>query len=164
MRPLGLLAGAALLLAACGGKGSEPLLISEINVDTDLSAVGSREAVDYCKGLNSDLETAIADQFVGRTDPLGTRINVDIDEISLNSAFAPGANAETARLSGRVVLENPDGTQAAAYDVTATSQDVVNYLPPGSNVVSISPTSREYYTAIVQAFARGTAQVISGAS
>ena len=49
MRPLGLLAGAALLLAACGGKGSEPLLISEINVDTDLSAVGSREAVDYWK-------------------------------------------------------------------------------------------------------------------
>ena len=90
MRPLGLLAGAALLLVACGGKGSEPLLISEINVDTDLSAVGSREAVDYWKGLNSDLETAIADQFVGRTDPLGTRINVDIDEISLNSAFAPG--------------------------------------------------------------------------
>ena len=90
-------------------------------MDTDLSAVGSREAVDYWKGLNSDLETAIADQFVGRTDPLGTRINVDIDEISLNSAFAPGANAETARLSGRVVLENPDGTQVAAYDVQGVS-------------------------------------------
>jgi hypothetical protein len=52
----------------------------------------------------------------------------------------------------------------AAYDVTASSQDVVNYLPPGSNVMSISPTSREYYDAILQAFARGTAQVLSGAS
>ena len=93
MRPLGLLTGAALLLAACSGKGSEPLLISEINVDTDLSAVGTSDAVDYWKGLNSDLETAIAGQFVGRTDPLGKRISVDVDEISLNSAFAPGANA-----------------------------------------------------------------------
>jgi hypothetical protein len=164
MRPLGLLVGAALLLAACNGNRSEPLLISEINVDTDLSAVGTREAVDYWQGLDSDLEAAIAGQVVGRSDPLGKRIRVDIDEISLSSAFSPGANAETARLSGRVVLENPDGTQAAAYDVAATSQDVVNYLQPGSNVVSISPTSREYYNAIVEAFARGTAQVLSGAS
>ena len=61
-------------------------------------------------------------------------------------------------------LSIPDGTQVAAYDVTASSQDVVNYLPPGSNVMSISPTSREYYDAILQTLARGTAQVLSGAS
>jgi hypothetical protein len=161
MRPLGLLAGVA-LLAACAGQQPEPLLISEINVQTELPAVGSREAVAYWRNLDADLETAIAEQFVGRIDPLGKRINVDVDEISLNTAFAQGATAETARLSGRVTLENPDGTAAAAYDVTASSQDVASYLPPGSNVVTISPTSTEYYQAIVRAFARGTAQVLGG--
>ena len=163
MKALGLLAGVA-LLAACAGQQPEPLLISEVNVQTDLPAVGTREAVGYWKNLDADLETAIAAQFTGRIDPLGKRISVDVDEISLNSAFASGATAETARLSGRVQLENPDGTLVSAYDVTASSQDVATYLPPGSNVVTISPTSQEYYQAIVQAFARGTAQVLSGAS
>ena len=43
MRPLAVLAGAALLLAACAGsQESEPLTISEVSVNTDLTAVGSR--------------------------------------------------------------------------------------------------------------------------
>ena len=45
--------------------------------------------------------------------------------------------------------------------MTATSADVVTYLPQGSNIVSIQPTSAEYYRAIVQAFARGTAQTLT---
>ena len=83
--------------------------------------MGSREAVAYWQNLSGDLETAIAAEFVGRIDPAGKQINVDVDEISLNSPFATGATAETARLAGRVNLINPDGTNAAAYDVTATS-------------------------------------------
>lgn len=162
MRMLGLFAGAALVLAACsGGETPGPLTISEVTVQADLPAVGSRQAVTYWQNLSDDLETAIAAQFVGRIDPAGKRIDVDVDEISLGSGFAAGATAETARLSGRVTLINPDGTDAAAYDVTATSQDLVSYLPPGTNLVSVPPTSAEYYNAIVQAFARGTAQTLS---
>jgi hypothetical protein len=162
MRTLGLLAGAALMLAACGGgQENVPLTISEVTVQADLPAVGSREAVAYWQNLSNDLETAIAAQFVGRIDPTGKRIDVDVDEISLTSPFASAATAETARLSGRVTLINPDGTDAAVYDVTATSQDVVSFLPTGTDIVTIQPTSAEYYRAIVQAFARGTAQTLS---
>jgi hypothetical protein len=139
-------------------------MISAVTAPPDLAAVGSRDAVNYWKSLDSDLETAVAEQFVGRTDPLGKKITIDIDEISLNSVFAPGANGETARLSGRVDLVNPDGTTDAAYNVTASSQDIANYLPPGSNTATVPPTSSQYYRAIVQAFARGTAQVLTGAS
>ena len=58
MKPLALLAGAALVLTACGGLGQEePLTISEITVETDLSAVGSREAVAYRQTLSDDLES-----------------------------------------------------------------------------------------------------------
>ena len=43
MRTLGLLAGAALVLAACGGsRQTEPLTISDVSVQADLPAVGSR--------------------------------------------------------------------------------------------------------------------------
>ncbi len=62
-----------------------------------------------------------------------------------------------------MTLINPDGTNAAAYDVTATSQDVVPYLPPGSSLVKMPATSAEYYRAIVEAFARGTAQTLDAA-
>jgi hypothetical protein len=164
MRTLGLLAGATLLLAACGGNQSQPLAISDVSVQADLPAVGSREALGYWQNLSTDLETAIAAQFAGQIDPTGKRIEVDIDELSLNSPFVSGATAETATLAGRVNLINVDGTNAAAYDVTASAQDVATFLPPGSNLVSIPPTSAEYYQAVVQAFAHGTALTLNDAN
>ena len=165
MRTLGLLAASALALAACsGGKPPEPLTISDVSVEADLPAVGSREAVAYWQHLSDDLKTAIAGEYAGRIDPKGKRIDVDVDEISLNSPFVSGATAETAKLSGRVNLINPDGTNAASYDVTASAQDVATYLPPGSTLVSVPATSAEYYRAVVQAFARGTATTLESAN
>jgi hypothetical protein len=161
MKPLALLSGATLFLAACAGSPPPPLMISDVSVQTDLAAVGSREAVGYWQSLSDDLETAIANEFVGRIDPAGPSINVDVDEISLTSPFMGGATAETATLSGRVELIGPAGTTDAAYTVTATAQDVVDFLPAGSNLTSIPPTSAEYYRAIVQAFARGVALTLS---
>lgn len=162
MKSLGLLAGAALLLAACANSQPEPLRISNVTVQTDLAAVASREAVGYWKGLSGDLETAIANQFVGRIDPAGPHIVVDVDELSLNSPFARGATAETAVLTGRVDLVSPAETTVSSYNVTARAQDVQEFLPAGTNVVSVPPTSAEYYQAVVQAFARGVAITLAG--
>ena len=64
MKPLALIAGAALLLAACAGSRNEPLQISNVSVSTDLSAVGSREAVGYWKGLSGDLGKRNADRLL----------------------------------------------------------------------------------------------------
>ena len=63
-----------------------------------------------------------------------------------------------------MTLENPDGTTAAAYDVTATSSQDVVELPARRARRTISPTSAEYYQAIVRAFARGAAETIAGAA
>jgi hypothetical protein len=164
MRSLGLLAGAALVLAACAGQQEQPLMISDVSVETDLAAVGSREAVGYWQSLSGDLETAIASQFVGRIDPAGPRIRVDVDEISLTSPFTSGVTAETAVLSGRVELISPAETVESAYNVTVSAQDVADFLPVGTNVAVVPPTSAEYYQAVVQAFARGTALTLQGAA
>jgi hypothetical protein len=164
MRTLGLLVGATLALAACAGSREEPLTISEVQVQTDLSAVGSREAIAYWQGLSGDLETAIANQFVGRIDPAGNVITVDVDEISLRSTFASGATVETARLSGRVEMLNPAGTSEGAWNVTATARDVVDFLPVGTDLVTVRPTTPEYYQAVVQAFARGAALSVQAGS
>ena len=149
---------AALVLAACSSAPPPPLTIADVKVSADLPAVGSHEAVAYWKNLNTDLETAIAGQFVGNLSPTGKHIQVDVDELSLNSPFTPGATATTARLTGLVTLLNPDGTRAAAYNVSASAQDVENILPEGSK--SIRPTSGAYYQAINEAFARGVANTL----
>ena len=163
MTRLGLLAGAALVLGACAAEAPAPLTISEINVDADLSSIGSRSAAAYWQRLDTDLEAAIASQFVGRIDPTdvtGRIINVDIDELSLANAMTADLTAEDARLSGQVEVIGPDGT--STYNVTALTRDAVNYLPPGSNITTIPPSSAEFYRAVVQAFARGTAELVAG--
>lgn len=160
MTKLYLLAGAALALAACASNDPEPMTISEVRVEADLSSIGTRQAVAYWQGLSDDLEAAIAAQFLGRIDPAGNVITVDVDELSLSSAFTAGATAETARLSGRVELLNPAGTSEGAWDVTASATDVVDFLPAGTDIVTIRPTSAEYYQAVVQAFARGAALTV----
>ena len=162
MKSLGALAGAALLLAACANSQPEPLRISDVSVQTDLAAVGSREAVGYWKGLSADLETAIANQFAGSIDPNGPSIRVDVDELSLSSPFTSGATAQTAVLTGRVDLVSPAETTISTYNVTAHAQDAVEFLPVGTNIVLLPPTSAEYYQAIVQAFARGVAITLRG--
>jgi hypothetical protein len=163
MRGLALIAGSGLILAACASNAPEPFTISGVEVQTDLSAMQSREAVAYWQTLSADLETAIAAEFAGELDPTGKSVIVDIDELSLSETYVAGGSIEDARLSGLVSVENADGTNAGAYNVTASSSDAVSYLPEGTTAVS--PTSAEYYQAIVRAFARGTAESVrSGAS
>jgi hypothetical protein len=159
MRPLALLAAAGLVLAACA-RQEEPLTIAEVNVDTDLASIGSPEAVAYWQDLSADLETALASQFVGRIGETGRTVNVDVDELSLSNALTANLADEDARLAGRVEVINADGTTDSAYRVTATTNDVMTFLPPGTDIVSVPPTSAAFYGAVVQAFARGTAEVV----
>jgi hypothetical protein len=166
MRPHGIIAGAALALAlAACAREEPPMTIAEVNVTSDLAAIGSRDAVAYWQNLDADLETALAAEFVGRVDPnLGKTINVDVDELSLTNALSPSLAAEDARLAGRVEVVNADGTSGGAYNVTASSQDAITYLPAGSNTPVVQPSSSEFYSAVVRAFAEGTAQVVLAGS
>jgi hypothetical protein len=160
MRPHALLAGAALFLGACAAQTPDPITISEVNVAADIAAIGNRNAVGYWQGLESDLQAAIASEFVGRIEPGGRIVNVDVDELSLQTAMTAGLTDEDARLSGQVEVISSDGT--TTYDVTASTRDAITYLPPGANITTVPPTSAEFYRAVVQAFARGTAEVVLG--
>lgn len=165
MKRLAFTLPAVLLAAACASGDPEPLMISSVTVETDLSAVQGREAVAYWQNLSDDLETAIASEFAGRIDPNGHPVTVDIDELTLNETFSAGASFDTARLSGLVSLGDiePDGMQDPSYTVTATAQDVTPFLQEG-DTVQINPTTPQYYQAVVQAFARGAADTLRSGS
>ena len=149
MRRLAMLCAMGLALAACATSEPEPLTIAQIDVEADLTSM---------QNLSSDLEAALAAEFSGQIDPGGKTVTVDVDELSLSSVYAPGASFADSRLSGRVTLLNPNETVVSAYDVTATSGDVVPYLPEGT--VTVPPTSSAYYAAVVRAFARGAAETL----
>ncbi len=150
-----------LTLAACAGGTEEQFTISSVTVNTDLSAIQSRDAVDYWQNLSSDLETAIASEFVGAVDPSGHPLTVDVDELSLSETFSADATIDSAALAGVVTVGDiePDGRPDPAYTVTATAQDATQYLQ-SENVVDIDPSTAGYYDAIVKAFASGAADAV----
>ena len=162
MRIYGYLAGAALALAACAGRDEAPppLTVSDVAVTSDLTAITSQEAAQYWGNLNADLESAIAGEFVGQTDPSGVAVVVDVDELSLSEFLNAGADA---RLTGDVaVLSGLNGEQVGFYTVTASASQAATILASGQDVVTVSPTSEEFYRAVVQAFASGVAQAVRG--
>ncbi len=167
MKAAAVFAASALLLAACAGEPeapTSPTTVSEITVNTDLQSIGNAGSVRYWQTLDEDLEAALVTEFLGRIDPAGAVIAVDVDEISLANAFTSRFQGEDSRLSGRVtVTDRVTGEPLGTYDVTATSREAQNLLA-GEGVTSISPDSGEFYAAVVQAFARGVVQsVLQGA-
>jgi len=158
----GYLACAALALSACV-RAQEPasLSVSDVRVETDLTAVSSRTAAAYWGNLSSDLSSAIAAEFVGQTAPDGWVVIVDIDEIALANLFQARAGADDARLTGDVALVDPASEEVdRVYTVSASANEAAPFLTGSQDIVTLSPTSAEFYAAVVRAFARGVADTL----
>ena len=164
MKAFGLIAGSALLLAACAGQQettTPPGTISTINVTTDLQSIGNAESVRYWQSLDQDLEAALATEFLGSIDPQGALLTVDVDEIALANAYSAGFGGEDSRLAGQVALADPVTERITqVYTVSATSREAASMLSGADGVVTVSPDSDAFYEALVQAFARGVAQAV----
>lgn len=158
MKALALVTASALALAACSHKPEAPARqpISEITVNTDLKAIGNRQAVNYWTNLSTDLKTALANEFVSDIAPDGARIVVDVDELSLAQSYAAGFS-QNSTLKGTVQVTDMRGAAIGAgmYNVTATMAQA----EAASN--NAAPTSTEFYHALVGAFARGVDQAIN---
>ena len=149
-----LLAG-MLALGACSAKPPlPPRQVSEINVNADLSSIGNRQAVSYWSTLGTDLKAAIASEFVNDIDPGGAVLTVDVDELSLANAYSAKFQGENSVLRGTATLSK-GGTTLASYKVTASSSQAMAYLPAQDKDTVISPSSADFYAALVSAFARG---------
>ena len=162
MKALALLTASALALAACSGgdeKAPARQPISEITVDTDLSTIGNAQAVNYWGRLSTDLQTALATQFVGDISPKGAVLNVDVDELSLANAYS-SQFGQNSTLSGLVTLTDQHGQRVSSYTVTATSSQAMAAATGSSKTVT--PGSTDFYAALIHAFAAGVDQTING--
>lgn len=161
MRLYAYVAGAMLAFPAVAPAQDGPVTVSDVRVSADLTAVTSDLAATYWGTLETDLASAVAAEFVGQTAPGGRVIAIDIDEIALSSFFQSASGADDARLTGDVGVINAANEEVVrAFTVTATANQAASFLPAGSDVVTISPDSAEFYAAVVRAFARGVADTV----
>jgi hypothetical protein len=164
-----LVSGAALALAltvSAGAAQDGPRPITNIEVAADLTSIGNREAAEFWRNMPGDLQEALVQELFDVIGPGGFTMVVAVDELSLAQAFDAGMTGDGARLVGEVQLIDPaaeEGTPPAAiYGVSASAREAEAMLPPGTDVTVISRTSREFYEAAVEAFARGVAQAVRG--
>ena len=143
------------------GATTLPGTISTINVTTDLQSISNAESVRYWQSLDEDLEAALATEFLGSIDQQGALLTVDVDEIALADAHASQFGGEDSRLAGQAALADPVTEEIIqVYDVSATTREAASMLSGTDGVVTISPDSDEFYSALVQAFARGVAEAV----
>jgi hypothetical protein len=153
--------GAVIAFMAAAPAAAQGVSVSDIRVGADLTAVTSPEAAQYWGNLESDLMTALAAEFVGQTSPDGLIVAIDVDEISMANFFTAGSGVDDARLTGDVGLINPDNEKVERlFSVSASANQAASYLPAGTDVITISPTSKEFYDAVVRAFASGVADTV----
>jgi hypothetical protein len=158
----GVIAAAAIALSACAGADApQPVQVSDVVVETDLSAVSSPQAASYWGNLSGDLSSAIAAEFVDQTAPEGWIVMVDVDEIALANAFQSSLGADEARLSGTVNLIRPGSDDVFdSWAVSASANEAATFMTGDADVTVVQPSSAEFYAAVVRAFASGVGDTV----
>lgn len=152
------LGASALALVACvqAETPPAPVTVSNVEVAVDLTAVASRQAAARWATLDTDIAAALSQEFVGMTSPEGYLVRVDVDELSLATL-----GGDDARLTGTAEMVDIFREQVVrGFSVSASANEAAAFLPAGQSVATISPSSGEFYSAVVRAFARGVAEVV----
>lgn len=133
---------------------ADPGKVKDVNVEADLSAIKNPEAAKYWTDVSNDLENAIVGRLTDRLDPEkgSVEIRVKLDTVRLANAWtAPLADSQ---LAGRVVMrDDTDATEGSVYDLSVTMEQAKVFLPQGMDIATLAVDSREYYDAVVAAFA-----------
>ncbi|MGP3696701.1 hypothetical protein [Rhodobacter sp. NSM] len=152
------LLGAALTLPALA-SAEEPM-IKSIDVETSLNDLSNAEAAAYWKSLDTDLETAIAAQLVGRLADEGMDIKIDMSEVALASFFESAVGAESTMTGTVNVIDLTNNTNFKTFDLTVTMAQALPMMPPGTDITVIPPTSQEVYAGMVATFAAAVVERI----
>ncbi len=129
--------------------------VKDVDVSIDLTAIQNAQAATYWTTISDDLETAIVARLTDRIAEDGATITVDLSEVELASAFQEVMNIADSKLVGSVrVASETDKTLSSSYELMITMDQAIVLLPEGADLASLSMDSREYYEAMVNAFAQ----------
>ncbi|MFV2052864.1 hypothetical protein [Aliiroseovarius sp. YM-037] len=138
---------------------ADDVQLSEIDVQTDLSAVEGANAMEYWPTLNDDLRAAIAAQVDLAED--ANRVMVEIHSVTLDGSGVLPESGEFNQLQGTIaVFEPKTGQEADDGDIAPVTSYPLNLdasvadggvAPEGW--IRIPPSTDDFYTALVNTFA-----------
>lgn len=130
--------------------------VKEVDVTTEITAIGNEKAAAYWVNVDTDLEAAILARLVDRIGEEGSKISVDIDELTLANSFESKLGLEDAVMVGKVnVSSETDNAKFDGYELTVTAKTAQAFAADGTALVTEFVGSPEYYAALVAAFADG---------
>lgn len=145
------LAGALLATAAFAGSPTE---VTSVDVSIDLTAITNPKAAAYWTTVSDDLEGAIVARIVARNtdqianDGVKISISVDISELALSNSFQSAFDIEQSTLVGDVEI-----TKLEPFELSVSFDQASLFLPEGYDLAQVTSDSKEYYTAMIGAFA-----------
>jgi len=130
--------------------------IGSVGVSVDLDAIENERAAQYWNDIADDLETALVTRLVDQTvEDGGASLSVDINELSLATAFQEDFGIEDTTLVGQVsVLNLQDQSEREFYELTISYDQTASFISTADGgVVSVSMSDKEYYNSMIDAFA-----------
>ncbi len=156
MTRIAILTGMMTSAIALGGAALAETEIRSVEVTADLDAIGNERAAQYWTDIADDLETAIVSRITDQiVETGGASISVDINELSLASAFQENFGIEDTTLVGQVsILNLQDQSEREFYELTVSYDQALNFFPTTDGaVVTVSMSDKEYYNGMIEAFA-----------
>jgi len=130
-------------------------MVKEVSVAADLGAFKNPKAAQHYANLADDLKNAISARLANRIDPeKGSVVKVDIDGVALANSYESAANVAQSKLVGHVTVTSENASNKAdGYDLAISFEQAGPYFVAGTDISTITTDSKEYYDAMIAAFA-----------
>jgi len=142
------------VLMATAAFAASPTKVDDVEVSIDLAAITNPKAAAYWATVSDDLENAIVARLVTRDtdqiadDGVKISISVDISELALANSFQSAFDIEQSTLVGDVEI-----TKLRPFELSVSFDQASQFLPEGYDLAQVTSDSKEYYTAMIGAFA-----------
>ena len=130
--------------------------VKSVEVEMDITALTNAAAAERFANTAADLQNAILARVVDRTADEGMEVKIDLSEVELSNSYTDAVGAADTRLVGTVnVSDMGDNTNFNTYELTVTVEQAAPFFPEGYDMASLTASSDEFYTAMIDAFADG---------
>lgn len=150
-----LTATAMTALIASPAFADDTHMIEEVDVQFELTAVGSKVAAEFWSDLEGDLEEAIITRVADRLGENGSEISIDIDELEISNTFQGAVGLDSTLLGSVSVKNQTDSTKNSFYDLTVTAREIGTFQVVDGTTEFAAVEREKVYGAIIDTFAEG---------
>lgn len=138
-------------------------MVKEVAVSADLTAIQNDKAGAHWAALTDDLQNAIVARVADLIAEDGVKVSVEIDSVELANSLQSSLGTAESKLVGQVnISHETDNSKFDSYDLTVTFADAGPFFLPGTDLTAITTDSKEYYDAMIAAFADYVATKLEG--